>query len=145
MAFGTAAIAALFSLDKHAEIGTGIGIASVALYIISLYLWVFAIYPIFLSMMQNLIWNETKIAEHQFRSNLEWLKMAGIMLSNIVLIALSLGLFTPFAQIRTMRYRINSMQMQVHGNLDEFIGETQTQVSATGEGAVDLLDFDLSL
>ena len=35
--------------------------------------------------------------------------------------------------------------MLVHGSLDAFVAATAEQVSATGEGMVDLLDFDLSL
>lgn len=145
MAFGTAVLAAILSLGKSTEVGAGLGFVSIVLYFISLYVWIFAIYPIFMSMIQNLIWNETQLGKHQFRSNLHWLNMAGIMLSNIVLIALTLGLFTPFAQIRLLRYRIESMQMLVNGNLDEFINDSQAQIDATGEGVADLLDFDLSL
>ncbi len=35
--------------------------------------------------------------------------------------------------------------MVVDGNLDTFVAATQEQVSAAGEGMVDLLDFDLSM
>ena len=35
--------------------------------------------------------------------------------------------------------------MLVHGSLDEFVAATGQQVSATGEGMADLLDFDLSM
>lgn len=143
--FGTAIVTAIFAMGQSKDLGAGVGFASVILYFLALYLWIFSIFPIFLSMIQNLIWNETKLGQHQFRSNLEWLNMAWIMLSNIILIALTLGLFTPFAQIRMLRYRIDSMQLQINGSLDDFIADTQSQIDATAEGMADLLDFDLSL
>lgn len=119
--------------------------ASFGLFIFVLYMWMFAIYPIFLTLLQNLIWNHTKLGDHQFKNNLQWGRMTFIAITNILGIVCSLGLFIPFAQIRSMRYRVESLQLEVNGSLDDFIAETQEQVNATGEGMADLLDFDLSL
>ncbi|MFZ6770675.1 YjgN family protein [Undibacterium sp. Di26W] len=124
--------------------GTKGGAAAVFL-ALALYAWMFAIYPIFLTLLQNLIWNHTKLGDHQFKNNLTWGRMSFIAITNVLAIAFTLGLFIPFAQIRALRYRIESLELEVNGSLDNFIAETQEQVSATGEGMADLLDFDLSL
>jgi uncharacterized membrane protein YjgN (DUF898 family) len=71
--------------------------------------------------------------------------MTFIVITNIIGIFLTLGLFTPFAQIRSMKYRIESMSLLPHDNLDNFIADTQAHTTATGEGMADLLGFDLSL
>mgnify|MGYP001610210697 CR=1 FL=1 len=114
-------------------------------YLISLYVFLFLMFPLLFTMIQNLIWNHTKLGEHRFSLDLKWLKVAGIMITNLLAIACTLGLFTPFAQIRMMKYRLESMSLHAAGNLDEFIADTQQHVSATGEGMADILDFDLSL
>jgi uncharacterized membrane protein YjgN (DUF898 family) len=141
--FGGTFFATLQSVRRG---GAGPGIIfSLLGFIFALYLWIFAVYPIFLTLLQNLIWNHTKLGTHQFSSQLKWSTMSFIMLTNMAGIVCTLGLFIPFAQIRSLRYRIESLSFQADGSLDHFIAATQDQVSATGEGMADLLDFDLSL
>ena len=120
-------------------------IISFTIFIFVLYAWMLLIFPIFLTMIQNLIWNSTKLGAHQFKSEMKWGKMTFIVVTNIIGIFLTLGLFTPFAQIRSMKYRIESMSLLPHDSLDNFIADTQAHTSATGEGMADLLGFDLSL
>jgi uncharacterized membrane protein YjgN (DUF898 family) len=127
---------------RQAGAGT---IGTFALFILMLYLWMFSLLPLFLTMIQNLIWNNTRLGEHRFRSEMRPGRMIFIVITNIVGIVLTLGLFIPFAQIRSMKYRIESMTLIPGSSLDDFIADTQAHVSATGEGAADLLDFDLSL
>jgi uncharacterized membrane protein YjgN (DUF898 family) len=137
-------LAALFKAGGPKQAGAG-AIGMFALFILALYLWMFSLYPIFLTMIQNLIWNRTRLGEHRFKSEMRAGRMTFIVLSNLIGIALTLGLFIPFAQIRAMKYRIESMTLMPEGSLDNFIAATQAQAAATGEGASDLLDFDLSL
>ncbi|MCH8622842.1 YjgN family protein [Undibacterium sp. TS12] len=118
---------------------------SLALFALAIYAWMFSVYPIFLTLLQNLIWNHTKLGNNQVSSHMDWKKMTSIALTNIVGIIFTLGLFIPFAQIRALRYRIESLHIEVADSLDHFVAATQEQVNATGEGAADLLDFDLSL
>ncbi len=124
---------------------TGAGVMSFALFLFALYVWMFALFPIFLTLIQNLIWNHTRLDEHRFKSEMKPVRMVFIMLTNIIGIVLTLGLFIPFAQIRALKYRIESMILVPASSLDTFIAGEQEQASATGEGAADLLDFDLSL
>jgi uncharacterized membrane protein YjgN (DUF898 family) len=111
----------------------------------ALYLWLFAVYPIFLTLLQNLIWNHTKLGAHKIASHLHWGRMSFIMLTNVLGIICTLGLFIPFAQVRVLRYRMECMSLLAAGSLDHFIADNKEQVSAMGEGMADLLDFDLSL
>lgn len=113
--------------------------------VIAIYLWMFAAYPLSLTLFHNLIWNHTKLGPHPFSSNMRWGQMYFIAITNVLGIAFTLGLFIPFAQLRTLRYRLESLHIQVSGGLDHFIADNQEQAGATGEGMADLLDFDLSL
>jgi len=114
-------------------------------FLFALYAWMFFVFPIFATMIQNLIWNNTRLGSHLFTCDMKWTRVAFIAVTNIIGIVCTLGLFLPFAQIRTMKYRIESMTMIVDGSLDTFVAAAQAEATATGEGVADLLDFDLSL
>lgn len=137
-------LAAVFQGGGLKQAGAA-AIGAFAFFIFALYLWMFLLFPIFLTIIQNLIWNKTKLGEHQFKSEMRVGRMIFIALTNLLGILLTLGLFIPFAQVRAMRYRIESMTLIPASSLDSFIADTQAQASATGEGMADLLDFDLSL
>lgn len=123
----------------------GGAIFSLILMFVSIYVWSFLTLPLFLTLMQNLIWNNTRLGEHRFTSNMHWGRMMFIAVTNVIGIAVTLGLYTPFAQMRYMRYRIESLTLHPAGSLDEFVAGSESSVSATGEGMSDLLDFDISL
>jgi len=129
------------SLKQAGAVAAG----TLMLFILALYAWLFSLFPVFLTLIQNLVWNNTQLGEQHFESRMRIGKMAFIALSNLIGIVITLGLFIPFAQIRTMKYRIESMSLLPADNLDGFIADTQESASATGEGMSDLLDFDLSL
>lgn len=118
--------------------------ALIALFV-ALYLWIFSLIPVFLTLTQNLVWNSTRLGPHRFKSNMKVGRMLFISLTNIVGVLLTLGLFIPFAQIRMLKYRIESISFFPGGSLDDFIAESKAEANATGEGLADLLDFDLSL
>ncbi|HEY1151932.1 MAG TPA: YjgN family protein [Pseudoduganella sp.] len=109
------------------------------------YLLMLSVMPLFFSMIQNIIWNHTRLGEHEFRCNLKWGPLCWIYVTNLLGIVCTLGLFIPFAKVRAMKYRVEAMSMLVNGSLDHFVAGEQSQVSATGEGVADFLDLDLSL
>jgi len=114
-------------------------------FLFAFYVWIFAAFPLFLTLIQNLIWNHTQLAGNRFQSNLKWGKMTFIVVTNILGVICTLGLFAPFAHIRYLKYRVESMTLIPNGSIDNFITASEQQVSATGEGVMDVFDFDLSL
>lgn len=111
----------------------------------AVYALMITIYPIYQALMQNLVWNNTRLGAHEFRSNMQWSRAMWIVLSNLFLVAVTLGLFMPFATIRWQRYRIEAMSLLPASDLSEFVAGSEPTGSATGEGMTDLLDFGLSL
>ena len=111
----------------------------------AIYAFMLLVIPVFMTRMQNLIWNHTTLGRHCFKSDLKWGRMLFIATTNLLAIVCTLGLFIPFAKIRALKYRVESTSMIVAGSLDEFVADTSAEVSAAGEGLTDLLDFDLSL
>jgi uncharacterized membrane protein YjgN (DUF898 family) len=69
----------------------------------------------------------------------------GILVSNSIAIALTLGLFHPWAKVRTLRYKVDNLTLMASGDLDSFIAKEQKEVSALGEEMGDFLDFDFGL
>ena len=105
----------------------------------------FIFYPIFLTMMQNLIWSKTTLGDAHFISSMKWSRLVFITMTNLICIVFTLGIFIPFAKIRTLRYRIESLNVTNAGDLEQFIAAPQSELTATGEGAADLFGFDISL
>ena len=121
----------------------GIGLL---LLIIAIYAAYFLLFAAFVVLIQNRVWNHTTVGEVSFRSNARVLPMARIYLVNIVLVIATLGLFTPFAVIRSHKYRLQSVTAVTITGMDQFLGGASVdQVAATGEGAADLFDFDIGL
>jgi uncharacterized membrane protein YjgN (DUF898 family) len=103
----------------------------------------FFVSPYVVSRTQNLIWNNTYLGPHRFTSALQARKLFWIFLSNIVAIILTLGLFKPFADIRFMRYHIESMGLQTDGDVEDFVAEQSQEVSAVGTEVAQIFDFDI--
>ena len=118
---------------------------SIFLFMAVIYLWAYTVYSIFTTMLQNLIWSNTSLDRHQFISEMKWTTVVFITLTNAIAIVLTLGLFTPFAKVRMLKYRVESVTMIPGGALDDFFADSAADVSATGEGVTDLLDFDFAL
>jgi uncharacterized membrane protein YjgN (DUF898 family) len=112
---------------------------------IGLYLGLMLIGPYFAARLQNLVWNNTTLAPHRFCSEVRAGQLFGIVLTNFILTALTLGLFYPFARVRSTRYRVESVTMIAAGPLDAFVAGEQQQVGALGEAAVDWYDIDIAL
>ena len=93
----------------------------------------------------NLVWNHTTLGPVRFRSTLRVRSLARIYITNVLAIVATLGLATPWAVMRTLRYRVENMQVLVHGNLAQFVGGERTAVSAAGAEIGELFDLDLSL
>jgi uncharacterized membrane protein YjgN (DUF898 family) len=97
--------------------------------------------------IQNLVWNHTTIAGMRFESNVEIKKLLAIHASNIALITLTLGLYKPFATVKRMRYRIESVALiPAADDLETVLADhTDDYAGAIGQEAGDLFDIDIAL
>jgi uncharacterized membrane protein YjgN (DUF898 family) len=98
----------------------------------------------FVTYMQNMTWNHTTVGGHELFSNVSTRRMLWITITNMVAIVLTLGLYKPFAVIRLLRYRLESMGLIARGDLSEFTAAQQQQVSAAGEETAEMFDVDIS-
>ncbi len=95
--------------------------------------------------LQNLIWNQTRLGSHRFDCRLRTGRVCWIQATNLLGIMLTFGLFTPFARIRMMRYRLQSISLVGDEDLDRFIAQAAPETGSVGEGVSDILDFDIAL
>jgi uncharacterized membrane protein YjgN (DUF898 family) len=100
--------------------------------------------PYIQSRLQNVVWNSTKLGPHGFVSEVSARKLFAITFTNFILIVFTLGLFTPFAVIRLLRYRLATMGFVSEGSLEAFLAGQAQQQSATGEETAEMFDVDIS-
>lgn len=125
--------------------GRGIG-AGFLVPIVLFYVAALAIMPLVTAWTQNAAWSATRLEEVAFESDARAARLIGITLSNLLMVVLSLGLLIPFALMRSMKYRIESIQVLDADALARFVSDGKdAQVGATGEGAVDVMDLDFGL
>ena len=125
--------------------GWVIFIAFALAFVLFFYGFMLFIGPYFQVRIQNLIWNNLSLGGHRFASEARVWALFRITLVNLILTALTLGFYRPFAVIRTLRYRLEAVRMVPAGNLDSFVASSEAAVSAFGAETTDLFDFDLSL
>jgi uncharacterized membrane protein YjgN (DUF898 family) len=115
------------------------------LFILTIYLMTFVVAAVFRCLMQNLIWSHTRLGGHVFECGLQSHRLVWIYLGNLVGLLCTLGLYAPYAKIRILKYRIESMALITHGSIDDVVAQAQSPTSAVGEGAADLMGFDIGL
>lgn len=93
----------------------------------------------------NLVWNNCPIGPIRFRSTLEAFGLAKLYIANAVAIIASLGMLTPWAVIRTFKYRARHIEVMAIGPLTDFRGSDTSAVQAAGAEVAEFFDLDLSV
>lgn len=112
---------------------------------ILLYLLViFAIVSYFQARIGNLIWNTASLDNLSFNSSLRARDLIWLYLTNFLVILFSIGLATPWAQVRMAKYRASKLSLIGEVDFDQFVGDKKAEAKATGEEIADMFDIDLS-
>jgi uncharacterized membrane protein YjgN (DUF898 family) len=98
------------------------------------------------SRLQNHIWKQTEFGGIRFENRAKARRLFWIQLSNLILVVLTLGLYKPFATIRLLKYRVESLALIPEDDLEQFMADqASNDASAAGQEAGDLFDFDFAL
>jgi len=136
--FGVAAV-------RHDPSPRGMG-GAVFVGLFTFYGAMIAVAPFLMARIQNTVWSATRLGEVAFSSSVGAWRLIGITLTNLLMIVFSLGLLIPFAVIRSMKYRIEAVEVQNAGELARVgRGSGDDNVGTTGEGAMDVMDLDFGL
>lgn len=109
------------------------------------FLLFFFIRPFIEAQLQNLVWNHTRLGEHRFVSNVSAVRLFGIMLTNLIGIIFTLGLYRPFAVTRLLNYRLQTVTLVAAGSLEQFVADHEAAVGAVGEETAEMFDIDIAL
>ncbi|MDJ0877258.1 MAG: YjgN family protein [Halieaceae bacterium] len=93
----------------------------------------------------NLVYGGTSIGDHRLQASMTTGSFLGLTITNILLIAVTLGLAYPVARVRAARYKAGHLGAVIAGNLDNFVAAESERVSAVGEELGDMLDLDIGL
>ncbi|WP_319243034.1 YjgN family protein [uncultured Propionivibrio sp.] len=113
--------------------------------LLSLLVLLFFIRPFFEALSQNLVWNHTQLSDHRFVSTASVWRLFWIRLSNLFAVLFTLGFYHPFAVVRLLRYRLQTVSVLAAGDLGAFVAGSADPVGATGEETAELFDIDIAL
>lgn len=112
-------------------------------------LWGYASYAVSYAFIRsrslNLAWNTTQVGPLRFSASMKARDLVVLYLTNALGIIVSAGLLIPWAVLRTLKYRIDHLQVVREGLLEEFKGSDTGSVAALGAETMDFFDLDLSL
>ena len=96
--------------------------------------------------MQNLVWSQTASRHLRFVSQLRFGALLGLTLKNWLLVALTLGLYWPFAAVAQARLRLSAVVLRCTRPVDEIGGGSrQAGDDASGDAAGELFGIDIGL
>ena len=84
----------------------------------------------------------TRIGPHQLYSRMRTWPLFAILLTNLLGMIVTLGLYYPWAKVRAMRYQLDNTGVIAAGDLDQFIAASGLSADAIGEEVGDFLDID---
>jgi uncharacterized membrane protein YjgN (DUF898 family) len=90
-------------------------------------------------------WRNTQLADIRFDCGWTTGGLFKLYFVNTLGVILTLGLLTPWAAIRTARYKIARITLHAERGLDDFVAAAGQDVSAVGDEAGEMLGFDFGL
>lgn len=93
----------------------------------------------------NLLYNASELGPVGFECGQRARDLIWIYLSNLALIALTVGLFIPWAKVRLARYRARRLVVSGPQDLGQFVAGQQQRSNATGAEMADIFDLNIGL
>jgi uncharacterized membrane protein YjgN (DUF898 family) len=137
-----AVLVKFFGAAAHSPPPKALGVlilSSVAVF----YAALLALIPYWNARSQNIIWNNTRLAGSSFESTLFFNKLFWVETQNFFLTIVTLGIYRPFAVIRSVRIRLEAVRYA--GEVGVFEAASVAAGGATGAEFVDMFGFDISL
>jgi uncharacterized membrane protein YjgN (DUF898 family) len=103
---------------------------------------------VFASRFQNLIWNNTQAQGVRFKSDLSAISLAVLYSKNLLLLAITFGLYWPFALVNVIKQRAASITVIAAAPLMNLAAQhaaTDKERNAVGDAVGELFDIDIAL
>jgi uncharacterized membrane protein YjgN (DUF898 family) len=136
----------MFVGSRH-DAGSG-GIASALMPLgVALLLYLFLLLSALFVMvrMNNMAWSDTSFPGVRIASTMRLRSFFRLQAVNVLLTLLTLGLYRPFAAVRTWRYRLGHVRIDAPGGFEAATGQAGPRpATAAGDGSAEFLGLDLS-
>jgi len=106
------------------------------------YLLLFAFFNV---RFTNLVYGNLVLGDNRLAAQYRLGSYVALMLVNLLGMALTLGLFYPWARVRTARYAAEHMALVAGADLDGFIAARRQEVSSLGGEFAEMFDVGLAL
>ena len=93
----------------------------------------------------NLYYKNATIEQHKLDADMTTSGLAWIYFTNSLGIIFTVGIFIPWAMVRSANYRANHTSLLVHGNLNDFVGQQEQNQAAFGEELGEVFDLDIGI
>ena len=93
----------------------------------------------------NLLYSNTSISKHKLRANMSARSLTSLYVTNSLGIIFTLGIFTPWALVRTAKFKAKHTALQTFGSLDDFVGTQQSEQNPLGEELGEVFDLDIGI
>jgi len=125
--------------------GTGFYLLIVGLYI-AFFIGIIPVFLFYQARLRNIAYNNMILDDrHRFRSEVRARDYIGIILSNAVVVLLTLGLMMPWARVRLARYLASKTTLIAGGPLDVYSGEVGEDVGVVSSEYFDMEGFDIGI
>jgi uncharacterized membrane protein YjgN (DUF898 family) len=123
------------------NINSGLGLSYIAVLVSS-----FIVVAYFQTQVRQYVFDNTLLNGNvSFSSSLTTRALAWLMMSNLLLLVMTLGLATPWAKVRRAQLILKNTLVDVDSGFDGFITQQQEQQSALGEQIGDAFDVDIAI
>ena len=116
-----------------------------ALVIVGMFVTYLFVGAFFAVQMANALYNSTNLSDIYFSSAMDTPSYMSLYITNTLLMVVTLGLFYPWAKVRTMRYKASRITLAAQSDLDQFKAAVHDDVSATGHVVAEAFDMDIGL
>jgi uncharacterized membrane protein YjgN (DUF898 family) len=131
-------------LRSHPAGNIVVGIAG-ATAALAVYMTILFTGPYIVVHMNNLAWSATSFPGVRITCAMRFRSYLRLQVVNVLLTLLTLGLFRPFAAVRTWRYRVAHITVDAPDGFEQAVlSARRPAVAAAGDGIADFLGVDLS-
>ena len=93
--------------------------------------------------LRNLVWSGLTIGSYRCTSTMRTWPFVRILVTNLLGMVVTLGLFWPFAQVRLTRYLASTLSIEGPADFAEFHSGSSPEEQAVGEEVSEFFDFDI--
>ncbi|MCP8899103.1 YjgN family protein [Gilvimarinus xylanilyticus] len=95
--------------------------------------------------MANVNYNAITLREHALSADWNLKRYCWLLVSNTLLTIVTLGLFIPWAKVRTAQFKADHTSAVLVGDIDTLVAEERDNVNALAESVGDLFDIEIGL